>query len=616
MNAVLRVAALAGMMAVACSQGLPEPVPPLLECSLDPSVSAKPIRGGPLTDPAPGLPAGAVFNAYEQYQWLTSTHRWQFGCNGFIGYAQPDCSRYALVQGVFSGAAFYYLDPPGVIHDGDFGNDLWPTSMTAVDLTGEKPATPVELRTDEWNDGRLHLEWKWCRHYFGPISLAALHDDTGLVTYPPGDLPSNFEPELNDVATLLGEWVMDVGPKGVTNATAPERGKAEMHEVWVYAVRPPDPGWDMTMARAAGYGHPLDIRVSAQFQQNQVVKIDVPIPQRSADDSSLKSFECVRVPAESGGCTERPGVQVTVAPNYTNAMDHRTFPNPGGIVKISITPPTDGMNPYNCEFGSCSDMHCLNCSGGVCDKKPPSCPNAVRDQDGNQNGCNVTGGHPAFSGVVRCYWRDPQDLWECDDCACRNGADLTQTMRAPVVGCASAGLDPSNPLDRSHACEQVCGGLVCGSAPSCRIDSCFATAPSHESARLLAKEACTPPPPFDRVTPAADYRVELTAGSRLRFGKVNAIGDFASFAEVAHTTATGNVTSTSAVARTQPRRKSSSRKSSSWGSHSHSPRWFHSRRSCGPVTSRTKALCCCVERAEATGQAASTRSTRVVSCSR
>lgn len=156
--------------------------------------------------------------------------------------------------------------------------------------------------------------------------------------------------------------------------------------------------------------------------------------------------------------------------------------------------------------------------------------------------CEVEGfgGKPVYSGVIRCNWNDPTDLWTCGNCAGANPAAANATIGAPVVGCAPLGLDPTRPEDQRAACEAVCGGLICGDAPSCRIGVCGQPSTTEAApARLLARDACTPPPPFNRVAPMGDFRVDFTTGSKLRFGLVNEAGDLNSFFEVGSTSASG-----------------------------------------------------------------------------
>jgi len=88
------------------------------------------------------------------------------------------------------------------------------------------------------------------------------------------------------------------------------------------------------------------------------------------------------------------------------------------------------------------------------------------------------------------------------------------------------GLDPSNPADQAIACEQVCGGLVCGAAPACVIGECHPPA-SGGSAQLVARASCDPsqPPPLARVTTVGDYHVTLdpsASGASYQAGNASA----------------------------------------------------------------------------------------------
>lgn len=549
-------------------------VEPPLKCTRNPAFTAYVPRSalGPVC--AGGkLPESDLPKAWEWWRQLGADLELRDSCSQVDGtgraFAFPQCSEMATARGLFTGDATepgfdpddLLLPDGGVthrLHDGDAVGGLCPTEMGIIDITEpDSRPTPFDLRlvrdisdggaleledggrAFEWSRGMLGLEWNWCRHYSGNLELPADFSDAGVNIYPPRQL--GFSPLTGDEVAVVGEWITDMVTKASRNHLEPG-GHAEIHEVWMWAARatqgPSDGGGSLNSdgtlrpVPGTGYGRAYDFRVSAQFPRDTgELKIRARVPPRHPDeaDAGLTTFDCRQLQPLAGGC-DRGGL-VVVTQNFSDVTAEA-----GGNLEVTVRLPPSGpardslLNPHDCSKWQCA---------GACDGMTLACFNELHAQSG---GCGApAGGRPAFSGVIRCAWRDPQDLWLCGNCGCDDPATGYATrLSAPVTGCASAGLDPASAADRAQACSEVCGGLVCGDAPACRISQCRppASAPL-ESARLLARGACTPPPPLRRVAPVGDYRVDLTPASLLRFGFTNDAGQLDSFVEVGRTSVSG-----------------------------------------------------------------------------
>ncbi len=511
---------------VACAGPPPLPTPPPEQCSL-PELPVQPFAGR----------CGGAGQVIKAFDWMkqqgSDLHE---GCVKSRFYANPNCGLYGLVQGEFtedwdSNEPFPDDRSHGAIHDGDTGGNMCPETMAGIDMLSLDPnggmkSWTTDLRTDTSVDGIVHLEWNWCRHYGGDILLAAETNDAGTPTYPAARL--RFSPTQGDQVSAMGEWLMDFTTESMRASAAGGGGKAEIHEVWMFSALAPAGSSDAGPP-PPGYGHAMDFRVSAQFPRDlQVMELPSVIPPRPTSESALTKLVCRQLNPELGGGGCAPP-NVKVIPRWVATAD-------GGLLFVNVTLPRDAtartqlLSDYNCSAFQCGSTALSRCDTMECVER-------VRQQYGR---CDVPGGKPAFSGVIRCNWEDPLDLWECGDCGCQDSAALDQRIPAPVVGCAPVGLDPANPADRRTACEAVCGDLVCGIAPACRIGTCrFPGSAAPTSARLLARDACKPPPPVDRIAPVGDYRVDFGTASTIRFGKVNEQGTLDSFTETATTKALG-----------------------------------------------------------------------------
>jgi hypothetical protein len=363
-----------------------------------------------------------------------------------------------------------------------------------------------------------------------------------------GPVAYEFAPSDGAELAAVGEWIMDytggenrnpANNEGFDNAGNPRisGGKTEIHETWMYAARDlehllPDGGVHIPgpqLLQPTMFGKALDYRISAQLPTSAIetLWLQVLVPPRPASESNLAKFECHTLQQTAGGC---PGAHPDV--NIDTEGEENMRPDGGFITFVVSLPNTPGSRAALTTPYDCSNYQC----GGNC--RTYTCFN---EQVALHGSCNIpVGGKPLIAGVVRCSWVDPLDLWSCSNCAGRNPAPPGTPITAPVVGCASIGLDPNRPEDRATACNEVCGGLVCGDAPACRISQLLPPASgAAPDAKLLARLACPGPAPFNRVAPMGDYRVDFGPGSSLRFGEVDSSGSVASFVEFAKTSATG-----------------------------------------------------------------------------
>lgn len=556
MRMIARYLVLAFALGLAgCPPAAPPPAP--LKCEYPASDLVPRL---PLPSPAScegGLEPGAIPNAYARYLSIGPVAPFRL-CKR-LGLYSPNqgCAGLATARGSFINSGVNSVpggfssepwpdDAPDSLHDGDSGGDVCPAFMGVLDILKKNEVTPLEIRTDDFTGGQLHLEWQWCRHFTGAVALQEERDDAGVPVY--GPVTYSFAPAQGDELAVFGDWVMDfateasrLGPKD--GGTWAGGGKAELHEVWMYATRSKDiaeGGADVGPALLAvngGYGHAIDFRVSAQLPHADVGELwlQAVVPPRPASESNLTKFECRQVQRETIGCpvsdvaarvegADCPGPRCTVTPD-------------GGLVTfvIQIDPQVGAelATTFECENWTCGRTPESECRTRTC----------FHEKLAEFGTCNIPkaqGGKPVFAGVFRCNWKDPLDLWSCADCRGRNSAQVGATIREPIVGCAPLGLDPSLPEGRRQACNAVCGGMACGDAPSCRIGvSGPPTTTADVSARLLARDGCVPPAPFNRVAPMGDYRVELVAGSLLRFGTVDPTGSIESFSEIGRTGASG-----------------------------------------------------------------------------
>ena len=523
--------------------GGPKPSEPdaSFACAVDPAVADAGLRESVTSLCAGGLPAGAVRNALAQY------HAWgpalTAGCPAQLTLANgrgrffmsPPCSEVATAQGFFEDdATMPFVNADGTLHDGDTGGNLCPTFMAAVDphLKLDSIPAPVELRADEWNNGTLHLEWDWCRHFTGKVAIPE-ELDGGVPIFPSRVL--DFSPHQGDQLAATGEWLMDFASSDSVSGVS-VGGKGELHEVWMYAARERDVSeggsdpWDAGTppVLAPGVGHPIDFRVSAQFPVDLGTPTSRPflevlsaVPPRHPAEASFGKLSCTPKPVipSDGGCSE-PGVDATLS---VLGQPDPAHPTPL-VFRVELPAShADLLNQYEC-----SGRQCAGCNDLAC----------VTQQISEHTACQIaTDERPAFSGVFRCSWQDPLDLWECGSCACDDPSQQGASIAAPVLGCAPEGLDPSNPADRQAACAAVCNGLICGTAPACRIEQCRAPLTSTPEARLIARQACAVPLPPRRVAPVGDYRVDFGSGSKLHFGFGDPLGDISTFVEVASTDA-------------------------------------------------------------------------------
>lgn len=510
------------------------------------------------------LDAGVLPNAFKQ--WLTTEALSIPGkretCKPpYIAFTNLLCGELATVRGSWDGDFGGEPFPdhaPDSLHDGDSGGDVCPNFTGAIpDISLKNHVVPYEIRTDTFGHGQVHLEWQWCRQFAaltGTVSLAEERGADGARLYGPVDYL--FAPNRGDQVAAFGDWVMDmttINSRRLDLDGGGGGGWAELHETWMYATRSGEPGerrlpcetcTDSTDAGAGvagpevfgdgGYGHAIDFRVSAQLPvaSPQVLWVQAVVPPRPEAEQSLTKFDCRPLEERTLGCPRfDKGVRAA-------AEGWETIPADGGLVTFSITLPPDSAGREALTSGYfCSNWTCGQCQTRSCFR------DLLADAGGTT--CDFPrglGGSPLFAGVFRCNWKDPIDLWSCADCGGDNLAQPGASIRAPVVGCAPLGLDPAQPQDRRRACDAVCGGTVCGDAPACRIGVCRPpTTTADVSARLLARDGCVPPPPFTRVAPMGDYRVDFGVGSTLRFGSVDATGTIESFAEIARTAASGFV---------------------------------------------------------------------------
>lgn len=379
-----------------------------------------------------------------------------YGCKGDeLLFVWPDCCTVA-------GAIGTIVTNPHVAHDEDYNFNLC-TMQGSIYI----PRTSIsrELRTSDSYEvtstlPNLHVEVQECRLFDGTHTFS-LPDDL------PGDPPHVLEarPLPGDLVSVAGDWVDDRGHG------SEKPYWTEIHEARALAVtrRIDDYTSVATMSFHFAYGG----------TQQDIVDLRIPaLP--SPDPVLFDKLNCALVPAvEDPDCGPPAGAVI---------IDE--VPNPGdGPPYCRVTFKRDPNFDTQMDTNECH----YKCNGETFQERFA------------EHGCNHV-----YTAVVRMWWTDPGDLWLCRSCACADPATNDTTfITAPVQGCARLGLDPTDPADQALACQDVCGGEMCGASAGCDIGECQPP-PAGGVAELVARQVCDPTKqPFTHVAEAGDYRVVL-----------------------------------------------------------------------------------------------------------
>lgn len=395
-------------------------------------------------------------------------------------------------------------------HDSDENLDVCPipdlpamTMGAQGVLNGADVRKPIDLRSAPpfgRSDGfkGLHTEVPWCRWYGGPITVETDSKHPEPVRF------SSFLPDRQGQRiSMVGDWIVD-------------GDRTEIHDIRFAATVKSDRrvvnGTEVTcdVRTTPGCARPDTWHVLASgffakdTAQQDRLSITVPLP--TSPDPILDTPEASMPTLSAGGCiadnAEPTIVCDKAAKTCTIIVERR-----GGF----LPPRTCATNDV-CPCGNRKDDPGWLCSA----KKIASY--ADFDQCKPRDGVSEI----AFARDVRVDWVDPLDLWNCE-CECDDPSKAGAVIRARVQGCALPGADQdSGPRKRRLACEQACGGVMCGGAPHCRIGACRIQAVGTPPSDQIAQLACEPPVPSQRVARAGDFRVELNpSASVLRVGDMD-----------------------------------------------------------------------------------------------
>lgn len=484
---------------------------------------------------------GELLDPARQRQALDARAEAMLGCKGVDGpsFVLTDgigCYQLGYVNG------FITSDIKGVggnQHDGDNNPGLCPFDQGVHN--GLLPVEQLELRdhhsfrtTSPSDYSFLHSEFQWCRWFGGPITIAA--DQSHIpplqaIAYP------EFRPQAGERISMVGDWILDGARDNPTSA------HAELHEVRFGATIRKD------VVPPAGGGSPEDvwyILASGFFArstaQQDLLSMSVPIP-KSANPLNT-NFKCGLVESDvgcslnepanaaridiaastdargDGVCTiklERGGEPELLSEPYCGEPATATGPKMqcpcfGELLPDGTDPIPDRAEDANmlCSvFGytSYASMQAVRPGRCVFDglRKDPFYPDVP-----------VVVTRPsriAFAGAVRAEWEDPIDLWNCV-CACDDPSTPGASILARVQGCAEPGLENDRPGDLEKACGQACGGQFCGGDPSCRIGTCR-PAGARAAGVTVARQACVPPAPANRVAKHGDFEVTVSPDTSL-----------------------------------------------------------------------------------------------------
>lgn len=479
------------------------------------------------------------------------------GCNWFL--VEPRrCFQLGFING-------FIMNTPetlgGNTHDGDRDIDVCPIGQESFNpLMGELPAMtmgaqgvladkdvrrPIDIRA-AFTPNSLHTEVIWCRWYGGPITIAADPPPTGQpkVTNHSAEVRfDSFLPQRGQRLSLVGDWMTDIGVPDVWGNGGGSH--SEIHEIRFGATvksdrrivpappnAPPGP-IEANCDIATNYGCALPdtwhILASGFFAQDTAqqdrLSITVPIP---GPTNPLLNQPIPTMPnLTEGGCGGN---------DDDGTLSNYSCDGPSQTCTIVVERGSAAAPPRDCGSESCP---CSNRDGD--EFKPKLCTAKQIASYTDFDQCKPLGGRSqiAFARDIRVDWVDPLDLWNCE-CECDDPSAPGAVIRARVQGCAVPGPDQdSEPEARREACEQACGGVMCGGAPNCRIDTCRIQTVGNPASDQVAQMACEPPAPNQRVAWAGDYRVEIDA-ERSTLG-VGDMGPDLVLVEKGHTKPTGTI---------------------------------------------------------------------------
>jgi len=378
------------------------------------------------------------------------------GCSSNTHFAWPDCAFVAETSGRMSTLPAFASDD-----DDDYHFDICPDRDRSFVAPFNEAS--MEIRSSgsffaflDASSPRVHLEVQDCRYYDGEYQVPLLSG--GFQKFSPRPIPG-------DLVAVAGDWVVD------DNHPPPY---TEIHEARALAVTKFVETDQVLFSLVSFF-------FADQSGQQDNITLDIPIPRPASP--VLNQLKCERA--------DDLVVQTPRCPMPAQATVHAMQVAGESVCRLTVQRKGEGVVPFGCQKQCGHDSF------------------AQRFPD---NGCNGV-----FAGAIRASWKDPGDLWLCRSCACSDPSSAGATIAAPVQGCAREGLDPASAADRQEACNEVCGGVICGAAPACEIGSC-SPGSATGTAELIARSACDPTQgqPAVRVTEGGDYRATIVAGSTVR----------------------------------------------------------------------------------------------------
>ena len=420
--------------------------------------------------------------------------------DGDVVFAWPDCAETGQVSGTVTKTGPFsadgFLDPG---NDDDYTINLCPEAMSVLLPNGTwMPKDLRELRNFYGAGGQpgdkpvgfVHIEVQGCRFYDGTYQIL----DPGTTTL--RSYPSR--PQVGDMMTAAGDWVFDHYHE---DHDGPQAGWDEIHEARIIATarRAPVP-----VDGSVSYVFVSSTFVNNSNQQDHLeLQAKVPAPTAAPPAGSSWQLVTCEIDPTFPGVAKRPACDL-----YPFGAVHVTvFPDMSACqVQVDRPTPPDTLSTFN---RNSHNYECVDTCDGNDFTEPDDC---------NQLG---------YVGVIRATWATvataaspqipsfedgsaPGDLWMCNNCACGDPGSITP-FAAPVMGCASSGLDPTSASAQQQACAQACGGSLFTGAQSGLSNICSPPL-GTSSARLIGRNACVPTAHGDpfRPTTAADYHVKLT----------------------------------------------------------------------------------------------------------
>lgn len=490
------------------------------------------------------------------------------GCKDFRCPSEDNCNwflvepRRCFQLGFLNG---FYMSRPfplgGNSHDGDEDPEVCPVGGMPGNMTmgaqgllgGEDVRRAIDLRAALVTT-TMTVESIWCRWYGGPVTVEAdlLPAQPKHINHPEAVQFDSFKPEQGQRVSLVGDWMTDIGrPDALGNGGG---AHSEIHEIRFGAAVKSDRrivnGQVVTCdpKRLPAGGYALDpectlpdtwhVLASGFFAkdtaQQDRLSLSVPIP--APTSSNLNVLQPSMPLLTQGGLPAGCGGKDDDGTLSSYSCDALTR-----TCKIVVERQSALAPRRDCSSSSCPCSNRVDGAGNQ--TEPCSAVQISTFADFDQCKPTIKNGEVlsqiAFARDIRVDWVDPLDLWNCD-CECDDPSAPGAIIQARIQGCASAVADEdSDPEERREACEQACGGAMCGGAPNCRINACRVQASGAPRSDLVAQMACEPPVPNQRVARAGDYRVEIDANSSsVRVGELGLDG---LLVEKGHTSARGTI---------------------------------------------------------------------------